>query len=96
MKIVETIFEKTKIFIFFSCELPLILRIDIKRKQRVGDICKGTLDIEYERDWSVGLGATLGDGQKIKNYFFSLRFFREKPIVGLRMCYKLIKFNQNR
>ena len=26
--------------------------------------------IEFERDWSVGLGATLGHGQKIKNYFF--------------------------
>ena len=27
----------------------------------------GTLDIECERDWSVGLGVMLGDGQKIKN-----------------------------
>ena len=29
--------------------------------------------MECERDWSVGLGATLCDGQKIKNYFSSLR-----------------------
>ena len=30
---------------------------------RARDICKGTLDIECERDWPVGLTATLGDGQ---------------------------------
>ena len=35
-----------------------------KTKQEAGDICKGTLDIEFERDWSVSLGATLDDGQK--------------------------------
>ena len=39
--------------------------VDRKRKKRAGDICKGTLDIEFERDWSVSLGATLGEGQKI-------------------------------
>ena len=37
-----------------------------------------TEDIECERDWSVGLGATLGDGQKIKNYFSSFRVFPGK------------------
>ena len=36
-----------------------------KPEKRDRDICKETLDIEFERDWSVGLGATLGDGQKI-------------------------------
>ena len=70
MKIVRTIFEKMKILNFFLCELPLILGVDWKRKKRAGDICTGTLDFECERDWLVGLGATLGDGQKIKNYFF--------------------------
>ena len=30
------------------------------------DIYKRTLDIEFEQDWSVGLGATLGDGYNIK------------------------------
>ena len=39
-------------------------------KKEARDICKGTLDIDYERDWSVGWIATLGDGQKNKNYFF--------------------------
>ena len=26
-------------------------------------ICKGTLDIKFQRDWSVGLGAILGDSR---------------------------------
>ena len=42
------------------------------------DICKGNLDIKCEQDWLVGLGATLGDEQKIKNYFASFRDFSEK------------------
>ena len=62
----------------FLCEMPLILRVGRKRKKRARDICKGTLDIEFERGWSVGLGATLGDGQKIKNCFSSFKnFFRK-------------------
>ena len=36
-------------------ELPLILRLNRKRKKRARDICKGILDIEFEGDWSVGL-----------------------------------------
>ena len=76
--IIRAIFEKMKILNFFLWELPLILRIDRKRKKRARDICKGTLDIEFERDWSVGLGATLGNEQKIKNYFSSLRIFPGK------------------
>ena len=40
-------------------------------KKRSGDIGKRTLDIAFEGDWSVGLGAMLDDGQKIKNYFSS-------------------------
>ena len=59
MKIVGAIFGKIKIKNFFLCELPLIFRIDRKRKKkRARDICKGTLDIECDRDWPVGLGAT--------------------------------------
>ena len=80
----EPFFEKIEIFhFFFLCELPLILGVDRKLKKRARDICKGTLDIECERDWSVSLGATLGDELKIKNYFSSFRdFFRETPIVS--------------
>ena len=39
-------------------------------KKRGRDICKGILDIDCERDWSASLGATLGDGQKIKKTIF--------------------------
>ena len=46
-----------------------------KTKKWAKDICRGTLDIECEQDWPVGLGATLDDGQKIKNYFSYLRDF---------------------
>ena len=41
-------------------------------------MCKGTPDIEFEQDWSVGLGATLCETQKIKNYFSSFKDFLEK------------------
>ena len=46
MKIAGTIFEKTKIFNFFLCELPLILRVDRKLKEKKN--CKGILDIVNE------------------------------------------------
>ena len=78
MKIFGTIFGKMKIINFFLCELPLIFRVDRKRKKRARDICKGSLDIECGRDWPVGLGATLGDGQKNKNYFSSFKDFSGK------------------
>ena len=71
-----------------------------KQNKRARDICKGTSDTEFEQDCSVGLGVTLGDGQKIKIYFSSFRDFSGKSrychIVGLRMYYKPPKFNQNR
>ena len=56
MKIVVDIFEKMENFKFFS-----YVWVGRKRKKQAGDICKGILDIEFERDWSVGLGATLSD-----------------------------------
>ena len=34
--------------------------------------------MEFERDLLVDLGATLGDGQKIKNHFSSFRDFLGK------------------
>ena len=49
-------------FACFLSKLPLILIVGWKGKKQAGDICKGTPDIEFEQDWSVGLGATLGDG----------------------------------
>ena len=52
-----------------------------KKKERegeTGNICNVTPDIELEQDWSVGLGATLRDRQKIKNYFSSFKDFSGK------------------
>ena len=80
MNIFGVIFEKLENIVFSLCELPLILRVALKRKKRARDICKGILyrPIAFEQDWPVGLDATLGDGQKIENYFSSLRDFSGK------------------
>ena len=80
MKIVGVIFEKIKILNDFLMWTTLNFEGRSKtkkknKKERARDICKGTLDIEFEQDWSVILGAMLGDEQKIKNYFFSFRDF---------------------
>ena len=58
-----------------NIKVPLILRIGRKWKGRARDNYKSTLNIEFEQDWPFTLGATLGDGQKIKNYFSSFRDF---------------------
>ena len=80
IKIVKAIFEKFEILNFFLCELglPLILGVTRKRKEQAENICKGTLDIEFEQDWPVGLGDILADRQKIKNYFCNFRDFSGK------------------
>ena len=72
-KVVWAIFEKIKILIFFLYKLPLILGVE-----QAEDIYKGAPDIEFEQDWSVGLGATLRERQKIKNYFSSFKDFLGK------------------
>ena len=36
-------------------------RSKTKKKRGVGNICKVTPDVEFEQDWSVGLGATSRD-----------------------------------
>ena len=59
---------KLKLLFFFQPNLNF--EGESKTKKRARDICKGTLDIECERDCPVGLGATLGDGQKIKKLIF--------------------------
>ena len=41
MKIVQTIFEKMEILNFFLCELPLILRVDLKLKNRLEIFARG-------------------------------------------------------
>ena len=41
----------------------LNFRVRGKTKKKARDICKSTLDIDFERDRSIGLGCTFGDGQ---------------------------------
>ena len=45
-------------------KVSLILRLGWKWKGLAGDNCKRTLNIEFEQDWSVGSGATLGADRK--------------------------------
>ena len=78
MKIVGAIFGNIKIFNFFLMWTTLNFEGRSKTKKRARDICKGTIDIECEQEWPVGLGATLGNRQKIKNYFFSYMDFSGK------------------
>ena len=57
-------FLENQFFYIFSRELPLILGIGEKlKKKKTRDIYKRTLDIGFERDRSIGLGSTIGDGQ---------------------------------
>ena len=83
MKIVRAIFEKMKILIFFLILTTLNFGGRSKTKKWAKDIFRGTLGIECEQDWSVGLGATLRDRQKIKNYFSSFKDFSGKS----RQCH---------
>ena len=61
-----------------NIKVPVILRLSWKGL--AGDNCKRTLNIEFEQDWSVGLGATLGAGLKIKKYFSSYKNFSDSAI----------------
>ena len=62
-KIVGAILEKMKISNFFLMSTTLNFEGRSKtKKQQAGDICKGILDIECQRHWSIGLGATFGNG----------------------------------
>ena len=94
IKIVVAIFEKIKIFNFFSCELPLILGVGGKLKKMAGDICERTLDVDFERDWWVGLGPALGDGKHLKYIFSVSGIFPEKfaniTLMGFKCSLLLI------
>ena len=79
MKIVQAVFEKMKILFFLWTTSNFEGRSKTKKKGgETGNICKGTPDMEFEQDWSVGIGATLRDRQKIKNYSSSFKDFSEK------------------
>ena len=50
-------------FLIFSHETTLNFRGRGKTKKRARDIYKRALDIDFERDRSIGLGSTIDDGQ---------------------------------
>ena len=56
MKIIGAILGKWKFFLMWT---TLNFEGRSKTKKRVRDICKGTLDVECEQDWSVSLGAII-------------------------------------
>ena len=58
-----------------NIKVPLILTLGRKWKGFTGDNCKGALNIEFEQDRWVGLGATLGADRKLKKYFASYKDF---------------------
>ena len=78
-----------------NIKVPLILREGRKWKGRAGDNCKMALNIEFEQDLSVCLGATLGDGQKIKNYFSSFRDFPGKADSAILLGFECTINPQN-
>ena len=72
----------------------------MKKEKTLRNICKRTLDKGFERDWSVGLGAILGDGHtKLKrNVFVASENFQgksESHVVLFRMYYNPRKLYQN-
>ena len=62
IKIVGAIFEKIKIFIFFLCELTLVLGVGGERKNSWRYLQEDPR-YRFERDRSIGLGSTIVDGQ---------------------------------
>ena len=78
MKIVGAIFWKNENFNFFLMWTTPNFEGRSKTKKWTKHICRGVLDIECERDCSVGLGATLGDGRKFKTIFLVSGIFPGK------------------
>ena len=64
--------------------------------KRTGWNCKTTLNIEFEQDWSVGLGATLRDRQKIKkNIILVTRIFQGKADSAILLSFECSINTQN-
>ena len=68
---------------------------DRKTKNLATDISKGILYIECERNWQIGLDATSGDGQKIKNYFCNLTDFPGKTDSAILLGFECTINRQN-
>ena len=61
LKSFQPFLRKSKLIIFFMWST---LHLTVSLEWKNWNICMGTLDIDFERDWSVGLGTTLGDDHK--------------------------------
>ena len=70
------------------------MRVDQKLKKKTPrNICKRTLGKGFERDWSVGLGAMLGDRHTENKKNSNFREFPGKiDSCGFRMYYKATLF----
>ena len=67
-----------------------------KTKKWAKNICKRTLDIEFERNWLVGLGTTLGDDHTEKLFFFYfLRIFPGKADSAILLGFECTINPQN-
>ena len=78
------------------------------KKEKAGNISKGTPNIEFEQDWLVSLGDTLRNRQKIKTIFLVSRIFPGKAdgvillgfecTINTQHLYKIVRaiFLENR
>ena len=66
-----------------------------KRKEQAVDICKETQDIDFEQDWSVGLGAILVNEKKIKTIFLVSWIFSGKADSAILLGFECTINPQN-
>ena len=92
IKIVRAIFQKFEIFNFFLCELPLILGIARKRKEKAEDICKTTPDVEVGQLVQVLFQLTV---RKLKNIFLVSGIFPGKADSVILMGFECTINPQN-
>ena len=71
IKIVGAVFEKIKILNVFLMWTTLNFKVSLRSNILARGIYKRTLYIEFEQNWSFGLGPTLGDGKngKFQGFF---------------------------
>ena len=89
IKFVGAIFEKIENFNYF------FLWGGSKTKIWASKICERTLYIEFKRDWSVGSGPTLGDGENFKNIFPVSGIFSGKPDITMLLGFECTINPQN-
>ena len=93
-KIVGAIFGKIEIFNFFLMWTTLNFRVWGKTNKTARDIYKRTLDIEFERDRSIGLGCTIGDVQTDRHTHTHTHTHRkrERETLFLKYIFRLWEY----